>query len=114
MHITFLVLTGLLAVIFAVSGIPKVLNVGFAQGNAEHLGITTLLSRAIGLVEVIAVCGLLAGISIKPVSILTATGIAGLMVGAIGYHLRAKDGPTKLLPAVVTGGLALSLISFTI
>lgn len=110
MHIAVLILTSVLAVIFAVSGMAKILNAGFAQANAAHLGITTALSRAVGLLEVVAVCGLIIGISVRPASILTAAGIVALMIGAIGYHLRAKDSPSKLAPAVATATIALVLI----
>jgi hypothetical protein len=110
MHIIFLILTGVLAAIFAASGMAKVLNVAFARGSAEHFGIDTTVSRAIGLAEVVAVAGLLAGISIKQVSIVTAIGIIALMVGAVGFHVRAKDKPAKLLPAIVTGAFALALV----
>lgn len=114
MRTTFLILTVVLAAIFAVSGMAKVLNTRFAQANASHLGISIPLSRTIGIVEVMAVIGLLAGISFKPLTILTAAGIVGLMIGAIGYHLSSKDGIAKVLPAATVGTVAIALVSFAV
>jgi DoxX-like family len=113
-HITYLILTGVLAVIFAGSGMAKVFNTSFARTNAAHLGISTAQSRAIGAVEMVALGGLLAGVSFKPLSVVTAIGIVALMIGAIGYLLPREGGAVKLLPAVVTGTTALALVSFAV
>jgi hypothetical protein len=63
------------------------------------------------MVELAAVAGLLAEIQLRVVSVLTAGCIVGLMVGAIGYHLRARGGVLKLLGAAATATMALALVS---
>ncbi|MGO9285358.1 DoxX family protein, partial [Mycobacterium sp.] len=62
MHIATVVLSVLLAVEFAFTGLIKMLGTATARANAEHLGISLRLSRLIGVAELAAVVGLLAGI----------------------------------------------------
>lgn len=109
MRIGFWVLSGLLVVIFAGSGGAKLLNVSFSQANAEHLGLTTAMSRAIGAVEILAVAGLITGLFYRPISVAAAVGVVLLMIGAIAYHLRAKDPVGKVIPAVVTALIAIGV-----
>jgi phosphoribosylcarboxyaminoimidazole (NCAIR) mutase len=114
MHLATVVLSVLLAVEFAFTGIIKVLGTGTARTNAAHLGISMRLSRLIGVAELAAVVGLLAGIAVKPLAIVTAAAVALLMAGALGYHLKARDKGAVLLPAAITGLAAIALVLLTI
>jgi hypothetical protein len=114
MHIAVVFLSVLLAVEFAFTAITKVVGTGTSRTNAAHLGISMRLSRFIGIAELAAVVGLLAGIAVKPLSIMTAAAIVLLMAGAVGYHLKARDSGVKLLPAAVTGLAAVALVVLTI
>jgi DoxX-like family len=114
MHIATIVLSVLLAVELAATGIIKVVGTGTARANAEHLGVSPQLSRLIGIAELAAVVGLLAGIVVKPLAIATAAAVVLLMVGAIGYHLKARDKVAAVLPAAITGLAAIALLSLTL
>jgi len=114
MRLATVVLSVLLAVEFAFTGIIKVLGTGTARTNAAHLGISMRLSRLIGVAELAAVVGLLAGIAVKPLAIVTAAAVALLMAGALGYHLKARDKGAVLLPAAITGLAAIALVLLTI
>ena len=114
MHIATVVLSVLLAVEFAFTGLIKILGTTTARANAEHLGISLRLSRLIGVAELAAVAGLLAGIAVKPLGIVTAGAVVLLMAGALGYHLKARDNGAVLLPAAVTGLAAVALVLLTI
>jgi len=114
MHIAAVVLSVLLAVELAFTGIIKILGTGTARANAAHLGISLQLSRLIGIAELAAVVGLLAGIAVKPLAIVTAAAVVLLMAGALGYHIKARDNGTVLLPAAITGLAAVALAVFTI
>lgn len=114
MHLATVVLSVLLAVEFAFTGIIKVLGTGTARTNAAHLGISMRLSRLISVAELAAVVGLLAGIAVKPLAIVTAAAVALLMAGALGYHLKARDKGAVLLPAAITGLAAIALVLLTI
>jgi len=110
MHIATVILSVLLAVVLAFTGIIKILGTGTARANAAHLGISLRLSRLIG----IAVVGLLTGIAVKSLAIVTAAAIMLVMAGAVGYHLKARDKGVALLPAAVTGLAAVALAVLTI
>ena len=90
MHIATVVLSVLLAVEFAFTGLIKILGTATARANAEHLGISLRLSRLIGVAELAAVVGLLAGIAVKPLVIVTSAAVVLLIAGAVGYHLKAR------------------------
>jgi DoxX-like family len=100
MHIATVVLSVLLAVEFAFTGIIKILGTGTARTNAARLGISLRLSRFIGIAELVAVVGLLAGIVVKPVAIVTAAVVVVVMA--------------VLLPAAITGLAAIALLTLTI
>ncbi len=114
MHIATVVLSVLLAVELAFTGIIKTVGTGTARANAAHLGTSLRLSRLIGIAELAAVVGLLAGIAVKPLAIVTAAAVAILMAGALGYHLKARDNGAVLLPAAITGLAAVALVLLTI
>ncbi|MGO9653390.1 DoxX family protein [Mycobacterium sp.] len=114
MHIAAVVLSVLLAVELAFTGIIKIVGTGTARANAAHLGISLRLSRLIGVAELAAVVGLLAGIAVKPLAIVTAAAVAILMAGALGYHLKARDNGAALVPAAITGLAAVALVVVTI
>ena len=114
MHIATVVLSVLLAVEFAFTGIIKILGTATARANAAHLGISLRLSRFVGIAELAAVMGLLVGIAVKPLAIVTSVAVVVLMAGAAGYHLKARDKVTALLPAALTGLAAIALLVLTV
>ena len=114
MHIATVVLAALLAVELAYAGIIKILGTGTARANAEHLGCSLRLNRVIGVAELAAVVGLLAGIAVKPLGLVTAAAVVLLMAGALGYHLKARDDVAAMLHAVITGLAAVALLLLTI
>ena len=114
MYIATVVLSVLLAVEFAFAGLIKILGTATARANAEHLGISLRLSCLIGVAELAAVVGLLAGIAVKPPAIVTSAAVVFLIGGAVGYHLKARDKVTVLLPAALTGLVAIALLVLTV
>ena len=114
MHIAVIVLSVLLALEFAATAMMKVLETGTARGNAAHLGISLRLSRLIGIAELAAVAGLIGGLAFRPLAVVTAAAVILLMVGAVGSHLKAGDKGAAVLPAVVTGCVAVALLALSI
>jgi DoxX-like family len=114
MHIAVIVLSVLLAVEFAATGVMKVMATGTARDNAVHLGVSLRLSRLIGIAELAAVAGLLGGLAVKPLAVVTVAAVILLMVGAIGSHLKAGDKGAAVLPAVITGLAAIALLVLTV
>ncbi|WP_411126300.1 DoxX family protein [Streptomyces sp. x-19] len=114
MHATIVTLTILLSVVFAFSGAGKTLATATARKHAVHLGISPRLSRLIGVAELAAVIGLLAGLAITPLASVTAAAICLLMIGAAGSHLKAQDPAKAVAPAVVTALVATALLLLTL
>ena len=54
-----------------------------------------------GALEIVAGVGLLAGLRFRPLLLLSAGGLAGMMLGAIIVRLRARDPLLSTIPAVL-------------
>jgi uncharacterized membrane protein YphA (DoxX/SURF4 family) len=114
MHIATVVLSVLLAAEFVFAGISEILNTGTTSDNAAHLDLSLRLSRLRGIAEIATAVGLLAGIAVKPLAIMTAAAVCLLMAGALGYHPKARDEGAVLLPVAITGLAAIALLRLTV
>ncbi|MBD0736323.1 DoxX family protein [Streptomyces sp. CBMA29] len=105
------VLSLVLALVFAALGTFKVINHPKAAETAEHLGLSLPLSRAIGLLEIAACGGLLIGLAWAPLGVAAATGAVLLLIGATGTHLKVHDpAPVAAFPAVLAVLSVITLI----
>lgn len=86
------------------------LNSATARKNATHLGISTALSQLIGVAEIVAAIGMIAGMFIRPVATVTAAAVVLLMVCAAICHRRARDPLTAMAPAVMTAAAAAAVV----
>jgi hypothetical protein len=75
--------------------------------GAAHLEVPFSTFRMIGLLEVAAAAGLVAGLWWRPLTAAAATGLCALMIGAMLYHRRAGDPAGEIAPAAILGLLAL-------
>jgi uncharacterized membrane protein YphA (DoxX/SURF4 family) len=98
-----IVMSILLAVLFLALGTTKALMVPFQTRMAEHLGVSTNLYRLVGALEVAAAAGLVIGLFWPPLGIAAAVGLVLLLIGAVGAHRRAGDGPKESVGAVWLG-----------
>ncbi|GAB2792952.1 DoxX family protein [Amycolatopsis magusensis] len=98
MSTVVVVLSILLAAVFLGSGLAKLANVDAMKKSAEQLGYSQNLSRLIGALEVAAAAGLIIGLFWTPIGLAAAIGLTVLMLGAVYYHVRAKDAPAHILP----------------
>lgn len=110
MTIALIITSVLLGLLFAATGISKAFDTATAIRNAEHLGLNTRLSRAIGVAEIAAALSLFAGIFLTPLAVATAAAVLALMAGAIVYHARARDNLLAIAPALVTSAVAVAII----
>jgi DoxX-like family len=109
-YIAAAILSVLLALVTAASGIPKALLKGDVPANLQsHMGLSAGLVRFIGLAETAAAGGLVIGLFWQPLGIAAAFGFAVLMIGAIFFHLKVGDyaDPKTRGPAMVPPALAL-------
>ncbi|SDZ95686.1 MULTISPECIES: DoxX family protein [unclassified Mycobacterium] len=110
MHAYSMIAAAALAIILVAAGAPKIVNAPSAQRHAEHLGVPHALNRAIGLLELVAVAGLLAGFILRPLAIAAATGVTLLMIGAAGSHIRVHDRILAVVPALAVGATAAAIL----
>lgn len=107
---TTLILAGLLVIAFAAAGSAKLAAVPAMRARAEHVGLSVAAYRRIGLLEVLAVLGLLVGAFVPVIGALAATGLVLLLGGAVVAHLRNGDGFRELAPALVLGAVAVAFV----
>ena len=99
--------TASLAGLFAFAGLIKLLGVRQSLAIRDHLGVKPAQWRVIGLLELAGVAGALAGLAWPPIGVAAAIGLALLVLGAIGFHIRASDSIADMAPAVI--GLCLAI-----
>ncbi|MFD7406014.1 DoxX family protein [Streptomyces sp. NPDC059866] len=85
------ILSVLLALVLLAAAAPKVQLKGDIPGGLVARELSAGLVRFIGVCELIAAVGLVAGIWWQPLGIAAATGVAVLLLGAIGHHLKWGD-----------------------
>ena len=106
--IATVVVTGLLAAMFAFAGLIKVVGVRQSLAIRDHLGVDPLQWRLIGALELAGVAGVLVGLKWPPIGVAAAIGLALLVLGAIVFHVRASDSAADTAPAVISLGLAVA------
>lgn len=104
-----IVLSVVLALVFAGAGGAKLAGQPAMRESAAHLGVPWDRYRLIGVPEVAAAVGLLVGLAVEPLAVAAAVGLVLLMAGAVTFHLRAGDPPARWAPPAVLGLLALVL-----
>lgn len=105
------ILAGLLVVAFVALGSAKLAAVPAMRARAAHVGYSVSAYRRIGLLEVLAVLGLLVGAFVPLIGALAAAGLLMLLGGAFVVHLRNGDGVREIAPALV---LALVTLTFLV
>ncbi len=91
MYITAAVLSVVLALVAVAAGVPKALLKGdVSAGLQSHMGLSAGLVRFVGLAEVAAFVGLIVGLFWQPLGIAAAVGFGITMIGAVGYHAKAR------------------------
>jgi hypothetical protein len=103
-----LVVTGLLAALFVFSSLIKLVGVRQSLAIRDHLRVKPVQWRVIGLLELAGVAGVLTGLAWAPIGVAAAIGLALLMLGAIGFHVRASDSAADTAPSVIGLGLAIA------
>jgi DoxX-like family len=102
------IVTALLAVLFAFASLIKLFGVRQSLAIRDHLGVKPAQWRVIGLLELAGVVGVLVGLAWWPIGVAAAIGLALLVLGAIVFHVRASDSATDIAPSVIGLGLAVA------
>jgi hypothetical protein len=97
MFIATVVLSAVLSLLYLFGGAGKLLGASQQVTTAEHLGIPWPRFRLIGVAEISASGGLLAGLVVTPLGVAAACGLVLLMTGALAFRLRIRDSAVYLL-----------------
>ena len=98
MSVIAIVVSVLLALVFAQAGQNKFSGSELARVCPGHLGISPGTYRLVGVLEIFAAIGLIIGVlAIPELAAVASIGLALLMVGAVALHLRAGD-PFRIAP----------------
>jgi hypothetical protein len=96
----FIVLTVLLAGACFAPSVAKLSAHPKMQASAGHFGIPWPQYRMIGVAEMLAGAGVIAGLFWPPIGIAAALGMIALLAGALATHRRAGDPIREAIPAV--------------
>lgn len=108
-----IVLSVVLAAVFAMLGTAKLLAVPAMRTRAAHVGFTVAAYRRIGILEVAGALGLLVGVAVPDLRAAAAAGLLLLLGGAVIAHLRAGGGIKGAAPAVVLAILLVVVVALT-
>lgn len=103
MVVTSIVLSSMLAALFAVLGVAKVLRQPSMISRTEQFGFSVREIQGIGALELAGAAGLVVGLFWPPAGIAAAVGLVALLIGAVISHLRAGDGIKEIIPPIWVG-----------
>ncbi len=95
------VLSLLLAMASLIPAAAKLLAHPRMRQSAQHFGVPWRRYQLIGLAELAAAIGVLAGLWCHPLGLAAATGMIILLLGALITHRRAGDHGKETVPALL-------------
>lgn len=111
--IALLAATGGLGVVIAVEGLRKV--AGAHVEDFERYGYPQWFRVVTGGLETAGGLGLLAGVAVDPaLSVAGGTLVAAVLGGAVATHVRVRDPPTAMGPALALLSVALLVVGATV
>ena len=82
--------------------------------SAKHFGIPWPRYRLIGVAELAAAAGIVAGLWWHPLGVAAAVGLALLLIGALISHRRAADSGKEMAPALVALALTIAYLAIAL
>jgi len=110
----FIVLSILLAAACLVPASAKLLGHPKMQKSAAHFGIPWHHYRLIGVAELAAAAGVLAGLWWHPLGVAAAAGMAVLLTGALITHRRALDSAKEMMPALLALAITIAYLAIAV
>ncbi|MBM6405388.1 DoxX family protein [Phycicoccus sp. CSK15P-2] len=114
MVIAYVVIALFLSVALVLSAVGKVRRMEQVVENLSKAGVTDGMYRPLAAAEAAGAVGLVLGIWVPWLGVLAAAGVVLYFLGAVGFHVRAKDpgfGPAAFLGALGAAALVLRLLS---
>ena len=110
----YIALSILLAAACLVPASAKLLGHPKMQKSAAHFGIPWHYYRLIGVAELAAAAGILAGLWWHPLGVAAAAGMVLLLTGALITHRRALDSAKEMAPALLTLAITLAYLAIAL
>jgi uncharacterized membrane protein YphA (DoxX/SURF4 family) len=110
----FIAVSLLLAAACLAPASAKLLGHPKMQKSAVHFGIPWRRYRLIGVAELAAAAGLLAGLWWHPLGVAAATGMVVLLTGALITHRRALDSAKEMAPALLTLAITIAYLAVAV
>jgi hypothetical protein len=107
----FIAVSLLLATACLVPAAAKLLGHPKMQKSAAHFGIPWRRYRLIGVAELAAAAGVLAGLWWHPLGMAAAAGMIVLLTGALLTHRRALDSAKEMAPALLTLAITIAYLA---
>lgn len=102
------VISLVLAALFILGGVAKLIGIPAMRADADRFGLPYRGFRLIGVMECAGGAGLLTGSLWKPLPVAAAVGLVLLLAGAVTYHVRVKDPAAKVAGPIVIGLLVVA------
>jgi len=107
----FVALSLLLAAACLLPGAAKLTGHPKMRASAAHFGIRWQRYRLIGVAELAAAAGVLAGLWWHPLGLAAAAGMAVLLTGAMITHRRAEDSAKEMAGALLALTLTVAYLA---
>jgi uncharacterized membrane protein YphA (DoxX/SURF4 family) len=106
----FVTISLLLAAACLLPAAGKLLGHPRMRQSAEHFGIRWPRYRLIGVAELAAAAGVLAGLWWHPLGISAAVGMTLLLIGALVTHRRAADSGKEMAPVLLALAITIAYL----
>jgi uncharacterized membrane protein YphA (DoxX/SURF4 family) len=110
----FVTISLLLAMACLLPAAGKLLGHPRMRQSAEHFGIRWPRYRLIGVAELAAAAGVLAGLWWHPLGIAAAAGMTLLLTGALITHRRAADSGKEMAPALISLAITIAYLAIAL
>jgi uncharacterized membrane protein YphA (DoxX/SURF4 family) len=110
----FVTISLLLAMACLLPAAGKLLGHPRMRQSAEHFGIRWPRYRLIGVAELAAAAGVLAGLWWHPLGIAAAAGMTLLLTGALITHRRAADSGKEMAPALLSLAITIAYLAIAL
>ncbi len=93
-------------------GVGKVTGQPAMRASAQHFEIQWERYRFLGVVEIAAAVGVVAGLWLNGLGLAAGVGVTALMVGAVLYHVRFGETAKRTVPALVALAASAAYVAF--
>ena len=109
MNTTLIVFASLLGLAAAGSAIAKFMKVSQIMESMAHVGVKPALIPVLGVLEVLGTLGLVLGIWMRSLGVLSAVCLALYFFGAVVSHIKVKSKLADGIPAFMIMAIAIAV-----